>query len=99
TEIQEARNRVLTPPAETPQRPPETVADDTSAGGLGEAQPDSQLAKGSNVVAPEQQGSADSQDDDIVARQLREAAVAETDPELKAKLWEEYHRYKAGAGN
>lgn len=33
-------------------------------------------------------------DDDIVARQLREAAESETDPELRAKLWEEYRRYK-----
>ncbi|MEN8780390.1 MAG: hypothetical protein ABF292_04705 [Desulfobacterales bacterium] len=33
-------------------------------------------------------------DDDIVARQLREAAEKETDPELKAKLWKEYEAYK-----
>lgn len=33
-------------------------------------------------------------DDDIVARQLREAAEKETDPELREKLWEEYRRYK-----
>lgn len=38
----------------------------------------------------------DGQDDDIVAQQLREAAMAETDPELKEKLWEEYRRYKEG---
>ena len=36
------------------------------------------------------------EDDDIVARQLREAAEKETDPELKKKLWEEYWRYKKG---
>lgn len=35
-------------------------------------------------------------DDDIVARQLREAAEQETDPEIKAKLWEEYRKYKEG---
>jgi hypothetical protein len=35
-----------------------------------------------------------SADDDIVARQLREAAERETDPELKAKLWKEYEEYK-----
>ena len=34
--------------------------------------------------------------DDIVARQLREAAEKETDPELKKKLWEEYRKYKKG---
>jgi hypothetical protein len=38
----------------------------------------------------------DGSDDDVVARQLREAAEKETDPELKAKLWEEYRRYKQG---
>ncbi|MAA74589.1 MAG: hypothetical protein CMN28_07775 [Salinisphaeraceae bacterium] len=34
------------------------------------------------------------QDDDVVARQLREAAENETDPELREKLWEEYRAYK-----
>ena len=33
-------------------------------------------------------------DEDIVARQLREAAEKETDPELKEKLWQEYEAYK-----
>ncbi len=37
-----------------------------------------------------------SKDDDIVARQLREAAEKETDPRLKKRLWEEYRRYKEG---
>ena len=32
--------------------------------------------------------------DDIVARQLRAAALAETDPDLREKLWEEYRKYK-----
>jgi len=40
----------------------------------------------------------DGSDDDVVARQLREAAEKETDPELKAKLWEEYRNYKQGTG-
>jgi hypothetical protein len=34
------------------------------------------------------------EDDDIVARQLREAAEKETDPELKEKLWKEYEAYR-----
>jgi hypothetical protein len=38
--------------------------------------------------APEGQG------DDIVARQIREAAESETDPALREKLWEEYRKYK-----
>ena len=35
--------------------------------------------------------------DDIIARQLREAAIKEKDPDLKAKLWDEYRKYKKGA--
>ena len=38
----------------------------------------------------------DARDDDIIARQLREAAMQETDPVLREKLWEEYRRYKGG---
>jgi hypothetical protein len=38
----------------------------------------------------------DGSDDDVVARQLREAAEKETDPALKKKLWEEYRKYKQG---
>ncbi len=33
-------------------------------------------------------------DDDIVARQLKEAAESEKDPVLKEKLWQEYYKYK-----
>jgi hypothetical protein len=32
-------------------------------------------------------------DDDVVARQLREAALHEPDPELREKLWNEYRKY------
>jgi hypothetical protein len=41
----------------------------------------------------------DAHDDDIVARQLREAAENEKDPALREKLWEEYRRYKSGKGS
>jgi hypothetical protein len=41
-------------------------------------------------------GIPDGSDDDVVARQLREAAEKETDPELQKKLWEEYRKYKQG---
>lgn len=33
-------------------------------------------------------------DDDIIAKQLREAALAEDDPALRERLWEEYRKYK-----
>jgi len=38
----------------------------------------------------------DGSDDDVVARQLREAAMKETDPVLREKLWDEYRKYKKG---
>ena len=38
----------------------------------------------------------DGSDDDIVARQIREAALKEQDPVLREKLWEEYRKYKKG---
>lgn len=38
----------------------------------------------------------DGSDDDIVARQLREAAMKEEDPQLREKLWDEYRAYKFG---
>jgi hypothetical protein len=38
----------------------------------------------------------DGHDDDVVARQLREAAMAEEDPAIREKLWDEYRRYKRG---
>jgi hypothetical protein len=46
------------------------------------------------TVDPAGQPRISDQDDDIVARQLREAAEKETDPELKKKLWKEYENYK-----
>jgi hypothetical protein len=40
----------------------------------------------------------DGRDDDVVARQLREAAMKEEDPELREKLWDEYREYKKSVG-
>lgn len=37
----------------------------------------------------------DGHDDDVVARQLREAAQREQNPALREKIWEEYRQYKA----
>ena len=46
--------------------------------------------------APQPADVPDGRDDDVVARQLREAAEKESDPELRKKLWDEYRRYKQG---
>jgi hypothetical protein len=40
----------------------------------------------------------DGRDDDVVARQLREAAMKEKDPAVREKLWQEYRDYKKGTG-
>ncbi len=54
-------------------------------------------AEGNQVAAyAPPPGIPDGRDDDIVARQLREAASKESDPVLREKLWEEYRKYKAG---
>ena len=37
-----------------------------------------------------------SKGDDVIARQLREAALKEKDPVLREKLWDEYRKYKKG---
>ncbi|MDZ7783017.1 MAG: hypothetical protein U5K56_08855 [Halioglobus sp.] len=36
----------------------------------------------------------DGDDDDVVARQLREAAMREPDPAVRERLWDEYRKYK-----
>ena len=59
-----------------------------SAGGPGDAGGQA----GNTNVPPD---IPDGKDDDVVARQLREAAENEQDPELREKLWDEYRRYKA----
>jgi hypothetical protein len=50
--------------------------------------------KGGKGASADDRHRTDYEDDDIVARQLREAAENETDPELKEKLWKEYEDYK-----
>ncbi len=61
-----------------------------SSGARGGTDSSKQTASGQPSGVP------DGSDDDVVARQLREAAEKETDPELKRKLWEEYKKYKQG---
>jgi hypothetical protein len=74
------------------------MSNDQSAAGNGRMPDGSDQRQGdaTPMTAPRNQREAipDGQDDDIVARQLREAAENETDPELQEKLWDEYRRYK-----
>ena len=70
----------------------EDGGDGSTSEGLG-AGPGAQRQGGRPGTPPD---IPDGSDDDVVARQLREAAEKETDPELKKKLWEEYRKYKQG---
>ncbi len=87
----------------------ETSSADTSQGADAKTGADTQTAegdgspttastdtarKGGEGPSSKDQRRVDYDDDDIVARQLREAAENETDPELKKKLWKEYEDYK-----
>jgi hypothetical protein len=82
--------------------PPESQTDETAAShdtASGEGQvvkgPTEEPQTGIGEVSRDRGDRyAGQDDDDIVARQLREAAEKETDPELKAKLWKEYEAYK-----
>jgi hypothetical protein len=67
-------------------------APDSGMGGAGD---ETEQVAQSDRVPPDV---GDGRDDDIVARQLREAAMKEEDPELREKLWDEYRRYKRGEG-
>ncbi|HKI75279.1 MAG TPA: hypothetical protein VJ998_11560, partial [Pseudomonadales bacterium] len=67
-----------------------------SSGGNSEGNAKMDKAKDEQVAMKIPEGVGNGQDDDIVAKQLREAAMAETDPKLRKKLWDEYKRYKAG---
>ncbi len=49
-------------------------------------------------AAPAPKGVPDGNDDDVVARQIREAALKEKDPALRARLWVEYCDYKKSTG-
>ena len=80
--------------AEGPQsEASESGAADASAvesGALGAASDNSE--GGDIVPIPEDIG--DGQGDDIVMRQIRNAAMQESDPVLREKLWDEYRRMK-----
>jgi hypothetical protein len=76
-----------------------TSAKDTASAASTAEQPPSAAGgpKGDQSArAPQPADVPDGRDDDVVARQLREAAEKESDPELRKKLWDEYRRYKQG---
>lgn len=75
-----------------PTTDPETASPEDRTGAQTTAKDGSR--KGGEGPSRKNERRVDYEDDDIVARQLREAAENETDPELKEKLWKEYEEYK-----
>ncbi len=73
----------------------DSAATDAGSAEADKSAQDSDLEK-PPVVSTSTGEYSDGSDDDVVARQLRQAAEQETDPELKKKLWEEYRKYKQG---
>ena len=81
---------------ETQKEGSETGKEMETSGGTADTETAGQNGsrKGKKGPTGKERAPADYEDDDIVARQLREAAENETDPELKEKLWKEYEEYK-----
>ena len=78
---------------------PGTSEEPWDSGDMVESHPPSGAAGASRsqtTVSSQPEDIPDGSDDNVVARQLREAAERETNPERKKKLWEEYRRYKQG---
>ena len=73
-----------------PQTIPESGASPSAV--LASSQPQAAGAPPSETFPPPEDIPS-GRDDDVVARQLREAAMAEPDPELREALWQEYRNY------
>jgi hypothetical protein len=70
--------------------------DSSSGGGMlpeGAKVREGDFAYNEQIVANIPEDIPDASDDDVVARQLREAAMSEPDADLREKLWDEYRRY------
>ena len=87
----------LTQPGTVPEPPGSTTGSSGTVSGNqktgGSSGPQGETASTSNGIPDD---IPDGSDDDIVARQIREAAMKEKDPVLKKKLWDEYRKYKNG---
>ena len=80
-------------PGDSGQLPPETGT--PGPGGQSGPGAGRSTDREANPATAATGGSDDGSDDDIVMRQIREAAERETDPVMKEKLWAEYRKLKA----
>jgi hypothetical protein len=65
----------------------------STGGGMGGASASGQIPQ-NTAKYPPPPDIPNGNDDDVVARQLREAAMREPDPAVREKLWAEYRKYK-----
>ena len=77
-------------PPQVPQDAPAGGKEETTV--AGKIDPNAPASVGANGKPPADIPPAEN--DDIIAKQFRQAAEEETDPVAKAKLWNEYRRYK-----
>lgn len=84
--------------AESDRREAEGEAGEVASAETTETAGGTEVAGGTRGGTGEETGASRSprSDDDIVARQLREAAEKETDPVLRERLWKEYEAYIDG---
>jgi hypothetical protein len=85
--------------AEIESRAAEGPDVDSANGPDGDSATEGQVGEGSpgtaaNDIIPVPEDIDDGQGDDIVLRQIRDAAMKEKDPILREKLWDEYRRIK-----
>ena len=92
----ESQLKVQEPKQETSRGPGAEQENRSVEGGSGGFQVNAQPIPVRRAGTPIPDDIPDARDDDIIARQLREAAMQEEDPVLKEKLWDEYKRYKRG---
>ncbi|GJM13081.1 MAG: hypothetical protein DHS20C12_14840 [Pseudohongiella sp.] len=74
-----------------PQTMPESGASPSAV--LASSQPQAASSQPPPETFPAPEDIPSGRDDDVVARQLREAAMSEPDPELREALWQEYRNY------
>jgi hypothetical protein len=76
-----------------PNQPQTLPQDGAPPAGVVAASPPMRSSAGPNETFPPPEDIPSGRDDDVVARQLREAAMSEPDPELREALWDEYRNY------
>ena len=77
------------------QNQPQTMEEAAAAGSSGvlAGGPPASSSQQNVETFPPPEDIPSGRDDDVVARQLREAAMREPDPELREALWDEYRNY------